>query len=208
MAQVLDQLPQQERQQIRAYFSELGRKGGRNRAKKLSPEHRREIAKQGVRAIDKRLVESAATDLTIEQRAWIAAFQRAPSVRGDVRAYIERVWTKKLPKIYESMLAAAMRDEHRPAAFEVLKAMTLLSSLTPRRLQQSVASDMLAPLPSDVDLSHLSDETLHRLLREAPPEGKGPRSEAKPHAGPRHAKKAARPPQAAPSLPPESSIGS
>lgn len=89
----------------------------------------------------------------------------------DPREYIEREWSRKLPKVYERMLAATLAGERVPEmAFDVLKAMTVMCrTLAPQANKQLPADPTVLGLPSDADLSHLSDEELARVLRRPMP---------------------------------------
>lgn len=96
---------------------------------------------------------------------WKALWAQLGNIRGDPREYIERVWARKLPKMYERLLAAAMAGEKVDAALDILKAMTVVTrTLAPSANKQLPADPTLLGLPSDADLSHLSDEDLARVL--------------------------------------------
>lgn len=93
-------------------------------------------------------------------------------IRGDPRDYIERVWARKLPRLYERLLESAAKGEPvSPLSFEILKAMTAIcQTLAPARLPRIApgAIERLG-LPADADLTHLSDEDLARITRKALP---------------------------------------
>ena len=96
---------------------------------------------------------------------WKTLWAQLGNIRGDPREYIERVWARKLPKMYERLLAAAMAGEKVDAALDILKAMTVVTrTLAPSANKQLPADATVLGLPSDADLSHLSDEDLARVL--------------------------------------------
>ena len=94
---------------------------------------------------------------------------------SDPREYIERVWSRKLPKVYERMLAASLAGERVPdMALDLLKSMTVMCrTLAPQANKQLPADPTLLGLPSDADLSHLSDEDLAKVLRRPVPGNAG-----------------------------------
>jgi hypothetical protein len=98
----------------------------------------------------------------IHWRLWKAI----PSIKEDAREYIERVWSRKIPRIYEVILAAAQNGDFvNPMSLDILKTMTLMTrSLTPATLRADSNADALG-LPSDVDLSHISTADLARMTR-------------------------------------------
>ena len=93
-------------------------------------------------------------------------WKQIPSLKEDARDYIERVWSRKIPRIYEVMFAAAQAGDYVSAnALDILKTMTLMTrSLTPANLRADSNADALG-LPSDVDLSHISTADLARMTR-------------------------------------------
>lgn len=97
---------------------------------------------------------------------WKALWAQLGNIRGDPREYIERVWARKLPKMYERLLAAAMAGEKVDAALDILKAMTVVTrTLAPSANKSLPVDPAVLGLPSNADLSHLSDEDLARVLR-------------------------------------------
>lgn len=97
---------------------------------------------------------------------WKTLWAQLGNIRGDPREYIERVWARKLPKMYERLLAAAMAGEKVDAALDILKAMTVVTrTLAPSANKSLPVDPAVLGLPSDADLSHLSDEDLARVLR-------------------------------------------
>lgn len=129
-------------------FSELGREARRNA---LTRERKRQLMRE---AIDRERIF-----------IWKALWAQLGNIRGDPREYIERVWARKLPKMYERLLAAAMSGEKVDAALDILKAMTVVTrTLAPSANKQLPADATVLGLPSDADLSHLSDEDLARVL--------------------------------------------
>ena len=87
-------------------------------------------------------------------------------VPPDVREYIERIWARKIPRIYEDVLDRAMQGEHvSEQLLDILKTMVLMTpSLTPMGLRERSNADSLG-LPSDVDLTHISTGDLAKLAR-------------------------------------------
>jgi len=93
---------------------------------------------------------------TAEMKAWSSL----RTIRGDVQTYIERAWSRRIPKVYEELLDASMKAGNVDASLRILMAMTAMSPLTPARLKQ-VADDALQKLPDDIDLSHLLTPAYH-----------------------------------------------
>ena len=102
---------------------------------------------------------------------WRTLWHSIGHVRGDPREYIEREWSRKIPKMYERLWAAAASGERIPdAALDILKAMTIITrTLAPAANKQMAVDPAILGLPSDADLSHLSDDELARVLRRPPP---------------------------------------
>lgn len=129
-------------------FSELGREARRNA---LTKERKRQLMRE---AVDRERIF-----------IWKTLWAQLGNIRGDPREYIERVWSRKLPKMYERLLAAAMAGEKVDAALDILKAMTVVTrTLAPSANKALPADPTALGLPSDADLSHLSDEDLARVL--------------------------------------------
>jgi len=139
---------------------ELGRRGAMARKLKHSHEERSRQQMPSARARSER----ERYGVTIPE--WREEWNAIIGVRGDPAEYIARVWPRKIPRLWEKMIADALAG--RPVsgiAFEVLKAMTLLvPSLTPVRLRAEVG-EATSGLPSDIDLSHISTADLARLTR-------------------------------------------
>lgn len=118
------------------------------------------------------------------KRELLKEWSKYGSVHGDPREYIERVWARRLPKVYEALLGQVGRNEPiHPIAFDLLRSMTLMCKAispqqTSRPTQTAIAESLLpAVLPSSVDLSHMTTEELARMTgREAP--GRSPETEA------------------------------
>jgi hypothetical protein len=86
-----------------------------------------------------------------------------PTIRGEVANYVERAWSKRVPKAWEELLAASMKSGDFEVTLRVLMAMTaMVPSLTPARLRQA-AETTPAALPGDMDLSQLSTGDLLRV---------------------------------------------
>jgi hypothetical protein len=139
---------------------ELGRRGAQARKQKYSHEER---SRQQIPAARARS-ERERYGITIPE--WREEWNAIIGVRGDPAEYIARVWPRKIPRLWEKMIADALAG--RPVsgiAFEVLKAMTLLvPSLTPAGLRAGVG-EAFSALPSDIDLSHISAADLARMAR-------------------------------------------
>jgi len=74
-------------------------------------------------------------------------WKRLRKVRGDVRAYVEEEWGRRIPRAYEEVLHAAMLGEPvPPIVLDILKAMTVMSPLSPKKLREKLA-DKGFPLP-------------------------------------------------------------
>jgi hypothetical protein len=139
---------------------ELGRRGALARKLKHSHDERSRQQMPSARARSER--ERYGIAIPEWREEWNAII----GVRGDPAEYIARVWPRKIPRLWEKMMADALAG--RPVsgvAFEVLKAMTLMvPSLAPARLLAGVGEAANA-LPSDIDLSHISTADLARLTR-------------------------------------------
>ena len=94
----------------------------------------------------------------------------------DAQVYLERVWARRLPKIYERLMAKAEAGEEiPPVALELLKAMTLMTSLSPDRQRNRLPADD-TPLTGNLDMSSLSPEELAALAGRTAPKRVGPNS--------------------------------
>ncbi len=153
---------------------ELGRRGGKARAARMDPANRSEAARRaGVASGEARSVETSfmkfAAELGEEDRApamldcKLTPWKRLKPITGSVEEYIAEHWSRKIPRAYEQLLHAAMEAGDVRMSLSILMAMTAMSPLTPARLKQ-LAHNAIVPLPSDVDLSHISDEDLELML--------------------------------------------
>jgi len=117
--------------------SEVGKIGGQKRAYKLTPEQRSAIASLGgkarmlkkLKAEDYARVEAAKpVNPDLVMRTWY----HIPLIKGDINEYIHRAWSKRIPRAYEELLDAAMRERQIDAALRVLVTMTAMSGLAPQ----------------------------------------------------------------------------
>jgi len=140
---------------------ELGRRGAAARKAKANgytSELGRRAANARVEA-ENRAITAAAVAVALNWKPW----KRLRKVRGDIQAYIAEEWGRRIPHAYEEVLNAAMEGQPvPPIVLDVLKAMTVMSPLSPERLKQAVAADGFA-LPSDLDLSQIDNETLEKI---------------------------------------------
>jgi len=87
-------VPEITREQLSVVMRRLGAKGGRRRAENLAPEERTRIARDAANVERNRLLD--------------AIWRQSGQVPGDPREYIDRVWSRRIPKIYERLYAAAL----------------------------------------------------------------------------------------------------
>src|SRR6185437_1525414 len=105
-----------------------------------------------------------------EAAKWMATWSLWKPVRGDPREYIEKTWTKRIPRIYEGLIKeAAAGNAIPPLVVELLKAMTLMCSLSPERLKQKLDEDNPAlALPDKLEMSTVDSETLMKIAGRQP----------------------------------------
>lgn len=95
------------------------------------------------------------------EEAGIIPFRRLKGITNP-EAYIESVWSRKIPKQWEAILQAAMVARDYDLAMRVLTAMTAMTTLNPSKMRQQAGEQI--GLPSGMNLEDLDGKTLEKLV--------------------------------------------